>query len=201
MTTKLIQNKGIRITIILTVFLSAIGTPIVHAGIFDWFSDIETELIDSNHNPSIAYLGDGLSHTSYLSQDQNLPHPMIITDNFLLASQIPAVKPIVNLSRFNIVVAQEMFVPITAYSSTPDQTDDSPFITAMGSHVRDGIVAANFLPFGTKIKIPSHFGDKIFVVEDRMNKRYWQKIDIWFPDRAQALNFGLRFLKIQILES
>ena len=81
---------------------------------------------------------------------------------------------------------------ITAYSSTPDQTDDSPFITASGKYVCDGIVAANFLKFGTKIKFPSLFGDKIFIVEDRMALKNSHKVDIWMPSREQALNFGVK---------
>ena len=64
-----------------------------------------------------------------------------------------------------------MVVLATAYSSTPDQTDATPFITAWNTRVRDGILAANFLPFGTLVKIPEVFGDKIFVVEDRMHQR------------------------------
>ena len=39
---------------------------------------------------------------------------------------------------------------VTAYSSTPEETDDTPRITASGGEVRDGIVAANFLPFGAE---------------------------------------------------
>jgi 3D (Asp-Asp-Asp) domain-containing protein len=89
-------------------------------------------------------------------------------------------------------------VPMTAYSSTPDQTDDTPFITASGTHVRDGIVAANFLPIGTQVKIPEMYGDKIFVVEDRMNARYHYKMDIWMETRQEAMNFGLRYLEVEI---
>jgi 3D (Asp-Asp-Asp) domain-containing protein len=100
-----------------------------------------------------------------------------------------------------LTVSRELIVSVSAYSSTPDQTDSSPFITANGAFVYDGLVAANFLPLGTKIKIPQYFGDKVFTVEDRMNKRYWQKIDVWFPDRESALQFGVRHLKVQILES
>ncbi len=93
-------------------------------------------------------------------------------------------------------------VVITAYSSTPDQTDDTPFITASGGYVGDGIVANNMLPFGTKIKIPALYGDKIFVVEDRMNKRMGNyRMDIWFPERAQAVNFGVKTAEIVVLES
>ena len=42
-----------------------------------------------------------------------------------------------------------IYVTVTSYSSTPDQTDDSPFVTANGTWVHDGTLAANFLPFGT----------------------------------------------------
>ena len=98
-------------------------------------------------------------------------------------------------------IIREIVVSATAYSSTPDQTDDTPFITALGTTVRDGIIATNFLPFGTKLKIPDIYGDKIFVVEDRMNRRYWYTIDIWFPNRSSALEFGFKKVKIQILGS
>lgn len=36
-----------------------------------------------------------------------------------------------------------------AYSSTNGQTDGTPYLTAIGTPVRDGIIAANFLPIGT----------------------------------------------------
>ena len=77
-------------------------------------------------------------------------------------------------------------VVMTAYTSTPDQTDDSPFIAASGKHVYDGMLAANWLPFGTKIKIPELYGDKIFTIDDRMNKRYgYGRMDIWL-ERDQS---------------
>jgi 3D (Asp-Asp-Asp) domain-containing protein len=82
---------------------------------------------------------------------------------------------------------------ITAYSSTPDQTDSTPFITANGTYVHDGIVATNLLPFGTKIEIPALFGDKILTVEDRMNVRYSKSVDIWMPSTAKALFFGVHY--------
>lgn len=97
---------------------------------------------------------------------------------------------------------KELIVEATAYSSTVDQTDDTPFIAANGTYVHDGMVAANFLPFGTVIKIPEVYGDKIFVVEDRMHRRFQNRIDVWFPDRQSALEFGHKEeVKIQILEN
>ena len=90
------------------------------------------------------------------------------------------------------------YITATAYSSTVDQCDDTPFLTANGSFVRDGIIAANFLPFGTKVKIPELFGDKVFTVEDRMNSKYHYRIDIWMTNRQAAKDFGNRYVKIEV---
>jgi len=56
------------------------------------------------------------------------------------------------------------------------------------------------LPIGTKIKIPSLFGDKVFEVKDRMNKRFYYRIDIWFPTKEEAQKFGVYYnVMIEIL--
>ena len=99
----------------------------------------------------------------------------------------------------DVKVTKIMVIP-TAYSSTPDQTDDTPFITASGTQVRDGLVAANFLPFGTQIKIPEFYGDKVFIVEDRMHSRKEYQVDIWFPNKTEALDFGAKLTTIEVLE-
>lgn len=97
-------------------------------------------------------------------------------------------------------VVATRIVSMTAYNSEPGQTDDTPFITANNTRVRDGIVAANFLPFNTKVRIPELFGDRVFVVTDRMNKRYTNRMDIWMEKKSDALKFGVKHaVKIEIL--
>jgi 3D (Asp-Asp-Asp) domain-containing protein len=88
----------------------------------------------------------------------------------------------------------------TAYSSELSQTDNTPFITASGRLVHDGVAAANFLPMGTTFTIPTLFGDKTFTVLDRMNKKYdgMHTIDLWFPDTQKAIDFGRRAVSIII---
>ncbi|HAJ44707.1 TPA: hypothetical protein DCX62_00305 [Candidatus Azambacteria bacterium] len=98
------------------------------------------------------------------------------------------------------VAPKTIQVIITGYSSTPDQTDSTPFITASNTKVRDGIVAANFLAFGTKVKIPGIFGDKVFTVEDRMAKKHDGKMDIWFSERYLAKKFGVKSAEVVVLE-
>jgi 3D (Asp-Asp-Asp) domain-containing protein len=97
---------------------------------------------------------------------------------------------------------QKMNVIITAYSSTVWQCDDTPFITASNTHVRDGVIANNLLPFNTKIRIPELYGDKIFVVEDRMHylKSPYQ-VDLWFPSYEEAADFGVKRTYIEILDN
>ncbi len=89
-------------------------------------------------------------------------------------------------------------VTASAYNSVLWQTDDTPFITASGTTVRHGVLAANFLPIGTLVTIPDIYGDQIFVVEDRMNPRYLNNIDIWMESISDAKQFGRRSVKIHV---
>ncbi len=103
-------------------------------------------------------------------------------------------------STISLVTHKTHKVWVTAYSSTPDETDDTPFTTAMGTRVHVGIVATNLLPFGTKIMIPALFGKNVFVVEDRMHERKKNNIDIWMPSKREALRFGARYAEIVVLK-
>lgn len=93
---------------------------------------------------------------------------------------------------------------MTAYNSDPRQTDNTPCITANGFNVCDhnteDTIAANFLKFGTKVMIPDLFGDRVFIVRDRMNKRYSDRVDIWMKDYDDAIKFGVKVAKIQVIE-
>ncbi len=93
---------------------------------------------------------------------------------------------------------------MTAYNSEVGQTDDSPCITANNfnvcAHGIEDTVAANFLPFGTNIRIPELFGDRIFIVRDRMNRRYTDRVDVWMLKRSDALQFGLKRATIEVIE-
>jgi 3D (Asp-Asp-Asp) domain-containing protein len=93
---------------------------------------------------------------------------------------------------------------ITAYNSEVAQCDDSPCITANGfnvcEHGKEDTIAANFLKFGTKVRIPELFGDNIFIVRDRMNKRYSERVDVWMIEKQDARQFGVKRAKIEVLE-
>ncbi len=92
---------------------------------------------------------------------------------------------------------------VTAYSSTRAQTDSTPCITANGFNVcnnnTENVVATNFLPFGTKIRFPDHFGDRVFTVQDRMHRRYSKRIDVWMKSTTAAKKFGVKKLRMEII--
>lgn len=117
---------------------------------------------------------------------------MIQGNSLLFSSPLPQME---------IEVVRKVKVVTTAYSSTVWQTDDTPFITAAGTYVRDGIVANNLLAFGTKIRIPEIYGEKVFVVEDRMNwKKGFYHVDIWFPSYQEAKDFGAKTTYIEVIK-
>ena len=96
----------------------------------------------------------------------------------------------------------EMKIPVSAYNSVPGQTDSTPCIAARGYDLcaanEENVVAANFVPIGTKIKMPDLFGDKEFTVVDRMNARYNYRADIWMREVASAKKFGVKYTTIEV---
>lgn len=99
---------------------------------------------------------------------------------------------------------QTLYLVATAYSSTPDQTDDTPCIAARGfdlcAHDTEDVVATNLLPIGTKLRFPVLDPDTIYTVVDRMHERYNARIDFWKRTREAAERFGIRVVKVEVLK-
>jgi 3D (Asp-Asp-Asp) domain-containing protein len=97
-------------------------------------------------------------------------------------------------------------VSTSGYATSPRQTDATPCVGAAGTIVGPGTVAANFIiPLGTIVKIEHPAlndlmpNQKIFITEDRMNRRYYRAIDILFPSTSTALVWGRRPVTVTIL--
>ena len=158
--------------------------------------NVEADIL--SHHPEDLQLNNADLNNRFSFFHENTIYPQ---STLKIEPKINAViveKEEISLKNYNIL--EVIDTTITGYSSTVDQTNSKPFITASGEWVRDGIVAANFLSFGTQIKIPEFFGDKIFVVKDRMNQRHNNKVDIWFSTRQQAVNFGIKSTYIKIVQ-
>lgn len=97
----------------------------------------------------------------------------------------------------------------TSYRSVPEQTDDSPFITASGGRVhRDGVALSRNLlkrwggpvDYGNIVYI-ENIGFK--VVNDTMNKRHFNHIDIWVKTYKEEQSFHTQYksrkLKVYVI--
>lgn len=91
-------------------------------------------------------------------------------------------------------------VSVTGYSSRAEETDETPFLTAINTITAPGVVALSrdllrtFTPGA-----PFDFGDRILIsgvgvyqVEDTMHPRWSRRVDVWFPSTAEAVAWGRR---------
>lgn len=173
----------------------------------------DKKIVFNTQNETITSEGFPITSTKSTNEILRIPEEPAIHSGALIAVNDPNTvitppeipkKPVVKQLAIKkpgpviITPDKEYQVVATAYSSTVDQTDSSPFITASGTHVHDGTIAANFLKFGTKVMIPAIYGEKIFTVEDRMRDSH--KIDVWFPSREQAIRFGVKRTTIMVVD-
>jgi len=92
---------------------------------------------------------------------------------------------------------KEVLVEVTAYTSSIEETDSTPFLTASQTKVRNGIIACpRDLEFGTKIEIEG----KIYICEDRMALKNNGKFDIWVESKDLAFEWGRRTIKAKIFD-
>jgi 3D (Asp-Asp-Asp) domain-containing protein len=91
-------------------------------------------------------------------------------------------------------------VVATAYTSSVFETDNTPFVTAANTRTRDGVLAVSrdlLKPFTSDA--PFSYGDRVsipgvgdFLIEDTMHPRWNRRVDLWFPHRGKALQFGIQ---------
>ncbi|EPR70386.1 hypothetical protein ADIWIN_3742 [Winogradskyella psychrotolerans RS-3] len=95
-------------------------------------------------------------------------------------------------------------VTATAYNSLAYQTNSNPSITAFGDSLKPGLryiaVSRDLLDSGlvhnTKVKIQGF--DSLYIVKDKMNRRYKKRIDIYMGnDVKRAKKWGKKKLKIE----
>ncbi|MBU0897978.1 3D domain-containing protein, partial [Patescibacteria group bacterium] len=143
-----------------------------------------------------SVMADQIVEDANLNQEQAVLVENVVEEDLSFINQLPESK--------DLKVKESSYRVITAYNSEAGQTDNSPCITANGFNVcKHGIedtVAANFLSFGTKVKIPELFGDRVFIVRDRMNTRFSDRVDIWMLNKAQAIKLGVKYAKVEVLK-
>lgn len=109
-----------------------------------------------------------------------------------------------------IIILLILFNSVNAYADTWKITAYCPCkkccgpqakgITASGKKAQIGMIALNWLPFGTRAKIKG----KVYVVEDRgakslfgTKKNHIKHIDIFMNTHQEARNFGVQYLDVE----
>jgi 3D (Asp-Asp-Asp) domain-containing protein len=101
-----------------------------------------------------------------------------------------------------LILISTMSCTVTSYRSVPEQTDDTPYNTSIGLHVRKGFCAVSQDLLGKEI----HYGDVLYVeilgkhkelsrscfVADTMNKRIKRGIDFWVATKAEERAIDVR---------
>lgn len=67
--------------------------------------------------------------------------------------------------------------------------------TASGIWPAEGMAAADHLPFGTKVTLPS---GRVLTITDRFGGGYTDRLDIFMNSKAECWKFGRRWLKCKI---
>jgi len=77
-------------------------------------------------------------------------------------------------------------------------------VTASGKKVKYGMVANNWLAFGTNVSIR---GLGVFTVEDRGSKKYFgtklekrKAIDVYVPSHKEAKEIGVKYLNVEVIK-
>lgn len=94
---------------------------------------------------------------------------------------------------------------VTSYRSIPSQTDSSPWITSIGERVtvRGCAVSQDLLK---EHGGPLDYGDLIYVdgfgfrfINDCMNQRHKNSIDLWVKTKDDESKVGVRKLKVYLV--
>lgn len=93
---------------------------------------------------------------------------------------------------------------VTSYRSVPEQTDNSPYITATGERVCNrGIAVSQDLL--RKNGGPLNYGDLLYVesigfkfVNDTMNSRHKRHFDVWVATKEEEKVFHKKFKNKQL---
>ena len=158
----------------------------VKMAIFSLFS--LTSLLFPQYSVAGQINGFNREKTDFQSENNN---SLFLTTNHL---------PEIALKQFKI--KNTVYTTVTAYSSSVDECGIDPFTMASGDRVFDGAIAHQYLQFGTKVRFPEIFGEKIFVVKDRLGHQFtsYYHVDMWVQSKAEAKNWGAKVIKMEILE-
>lgn len=155
-------------------------------------------VVKALHTSGISINSEFKSQTQLIAKTLNQPVKVeTISEKQIITQQSVAIRR----PRARSIIARA-----TAYNSLASQTDSTPHITATGTRTRPGVIALSrdllkVFPYGTRVRIQDltgryNFSNRIFIVEDTMNKRKRNSVDIWMYRYRDAIQFGARKVRV-----
>jgi 3D (Asp-Asp-Asp) domain-containing protein len=104
------------------------------------------------------------------------------------------------LASGSLQIRHTLQVRLTGYTNQPPGNGAHGYLTRSGTQVRWGIVAVDpqVIPLGSRLMIEGF--DDVFVAEDTGGGVRGSHVDIYFPDYFSAVQFGVQYRTIAILE-
>lgn len=94
-------------------------------------------------------------------------------------------------------VVQTITAEVTAYSSSVDETDDTPNLNAAGTRPDHGSIACpRYYELGTEFIIEGIH----YTCDDRMARRFPDRFDIWMESKEKALEHGVKTMEVQVVK-
>lgn len=178
-----------------------LGDVLVHIGVF--MTNKLTKIIRSSVVISCVFANTSLA----IQKDQP---SKLIENAVIMALQNSNMAPYKTINHKPLAArrtrARSIIARATAYNSLASQTDSTPHITATGTRTRPGVIALSrdllkVFPYGTRVHIQDltgkyNFKNRVFIVEDTMNKRKRNSVDIWMYSYRSAIQFGARQVRV-----
>jgi 3D (Asp-Asp-Asp) domain-containing protein len=105
----------------------------------------------------------------------------------------------------SVQAAQLFRIKVTAYRSVPEQCDASPFTTSIGHRtsqeglaVSPDLLARRIACYGDVVVVPG-IGTRI--VNDVMNKRHKNSMDVWVATLSDEKRMGVRRADVTVIKS
>lgn len=140
-----------------------------------------------------------VSHTIRVMKDTFIGFVLLLVCMFLtiVAAVVLTPEAEAQIVMTDIPQPEKFIATVTAYTSSIDETDSTPDITASGTRTRIGVAACPpQYAFGTRVQI----GGKEYLCEDRMADKFADRFDVWRPTKKEAYTFGKRRTLVAVIK-
>jgi len=114
----------------------------------------------------------------------------------------PASSVVVQASRPAPPASTQRIIParVSAYTYQVPGNGAHGTITRSGTEARWGTVAVDplVIPLGSRLRVEGY--DDTFIAEDTGGAVFGNRIEIFFTDEASAIQFGVRYLQVAVLD-